>query len=135
MSAEPRAGNCGSVSESPTEAGPGSAQAASVRTISRRRMPWVRRPWAGGYMSARAPGGIFRYGTSVHVTAVWKLLKVGFLLGLFFAAVGAAALAGMFWVYGSDPNLPHILQLKDYHAKQTTRILAADGKVIGELYE
>src|SRR5262250_2037157 len=66
---------------------------------------------------------------------VWKIVKWGFLLGLFGAAVGAAAVAGMFWVYGSDPKLPRITQLKDYKPKQTTRILAADGKVIGELYE
>ena len=66
---------------------------------------------------------------------VWKIVKWGFLLGLFGAAVGAAALAGMFWIYGSDPKLPRIGQLKDYQPKQTTRILAADGKVIGELYE
>lgn len=66
---------------------------------------------------------------------VWKLVKWAFLLGLFFVAVGAVTLAGMFWVFGGDPNLPRITQLKDYKPKQTTRILAADGKVIGELYE
>jgi penicillin-binding protein 1A len=68
------------------------------------------------------------------MTAVLKVIKWGFLLGLLCAAVGAATLAGMFWVYGSDPNLPHITRLKDYKPKQTTRILAADGKVVGELY-
>jgi len=66
---------------------------------------------------------------------VWKIVKWGFLLGLFGAAIGAAAVAAMFWIYGSDPKLPRIGQLKDYKPKQTTRILAADGKVIGELYE
>src|SRR5215470_17420511 len=66
---------------------------------------------------------------------VWKIVKWGFLLGLFGAAVGAAAVATMFWIYGSDPKLPRITQLKDYKPKQTTRILAGDGKVVGELYE
>jgi len=66
---------------------------------------------------------------------VLKVIKWGFLLGLFLAAAGAATLAGMFWLYGADPNLPRITQLKDYKPKETTRILASDGKVIGELYE
>src|SRR5215470_2870199 len=66
---------------------------------------------------------------------VWKIVKWGFLLGLFGAAVGAAAVATMFWIYGSDPKLPRINQLRDYKPKQTTRILAGDGKVVGELYE
>jgi penicillin-binding protein 1A len=66
---------------------------------------------------------------------LWKLVKWGFLVGLALGAIGTATVAGLFWVYGSDPRLPRIMQLKDYHPKQTTRILAADGKVIGELYE
>jgi penicillin-binding protein 1A len=68
------------------------------------------------------------------MTVVWKLVKWGFFVGLFLVASAAATLAGMFWVYGSDPNLPRIADLKDYKPKQTTRILAADGKVVGELY-
>src|SRR5712691_5464053 len=62
-------------------------------------------------------------------------LKWGTLGGLALAAIGTATLAILFWVYGSDPDLPRINALRDYHPKQTTRILSADGKVIGELYE
>src|SRR5689334_1533033 len=68
-------------------------------------------------------------------SVVWRLAKWTVLLGLFVAAAGTATVAAMFWVYGSDPDLPRISALKDYKPKETTRILSVDGKVIGELYE
>jgi penicillin-binding protein 1A len=63
------------------------------------------------------------------------VLKWGAIATLLVGALGAAALAGMFWIYGSDPRLPKIGQLSDYHPKQVTRIYSADGQLIGEIYE
>ena len=42
-------------------------------------------------------------------------------------------LVAMFAYYGSDPNLPKISKLDDFHAKQVTRILDRAGTPIGEL--
>src|SRR5262245_50561792 len=64
-----------------------------------------------------------------------RILTWTVLVGLMLAAAGAATLATTFWIYGADPDLPHIRTLKDYTPKQTTRILSADGKVIGEVFE
>jgi penicillin-binding protein 1A len=57
------------------------------------------------------------------------------IVGLALTAIGAAVIAGMFWYYGSDPSLPKISSLADYEPLQVTRIVTADGKVVGELYE
>lgn len=62
------------------------------------------------------------------------VLKWTFLGGLLLGAVGAAALAFMFWRYGSDPALPAIQSIGDYQPNQVTRIAARDGRVIGELF-
>jgi penicillin-binding protein 1A len=51
------------------------------------------------------------------------------------AALAAVLVAGMFWYYGSDPNLPRIASLNDYKPKQVSRVLAPDGVVVGEIYE
>jgi penicillin-binding protein 1A len=64
-----------------------------------------------------------------------KVLKWGTILALVVGALGAATLAGMFWIYGSDKSLPKIAQLSDYRPKQVTRIYAADGRLIGEIFE
>lgn len=68
-------------------------------------------------------------------TAV-KVLKWGAILGVVGAAVGTSALALMFWIYGSDPNLPTIRSLKqDYQPLQVTRIAASRGTIVGEIYD
>ena len=54
-------------------------------------------------------------------------------LGLFCVLVAIAGLVGMFSYYGSDPKLPTLKALGDYHPKQVTRILDRNGSVIGEL--
>lgn len=54
--------------------------------------------------------------------------------GLLTCALGAAAAAFVLWQYGSDPNLPTIRTLDDYQPKQVTRVEAAGGEVIGELF-
>jgi penicillin-binding protein 1A len=62
------------------------------------------------------------------------LFKWGAILGLVGGAVAATAVALIFWSYGRDPNLPNIRSLADYEPKQVSRIAAADGTIIGELY-
>ncbi|MEZ4360304.1 MAG: PBP1A family penicillin-binding protein [Kofleriaceae bacterium] len=57
------------------------------------------------------------------------------LLGLVVAALGVATVAGVFWVYGRDKNLPDIQKLGDYRPKQVSVILDANGQRIGELFE
>lgn len=61
-------------------------------------------------------------------------LKWLFLGGLALGALGASALAFMFWRYGSDPALPEIQSIGDYQPNQVTRIAARDGRVIGEVF-
>lgn len=46
-------------------------------------------------------------------------------------AVGGAGVAGLFWYWGQD--LPDIRNLQDYRPAQTTRIYAADGRVIATI--
>ncbi len=46
-------------------------------------------------------------------------------------AVGAAGVGGLFWYWGQD--LPDIRNLQDYRPAQTTRIYAADGRVIATI--
>ncbi len=74
-------------------------------------------------------------GRSRRARIALAVLKWGLIVGLALGALGAASLAGMFWVFGADPNLPKISKLNEYHPKQVTRIYSADGKLIGEIYE
>ena len=64
-----------------------------------------------------------------------RILKWSAIIGVVGAAIGTSALALMFWIYGSDPNLPAIRSLNDYEPKQVTRIAAANGAVIGEIFD
>ncbi len=62
---------------------------------------------------------------------VWlvRLLKLG-ALGAF---VGIAVVVGLFAYYGSDPKMPNVTRLDEYHPKQVTRILDRNNVPIGEL--
>jgi penicillin-binding protein 1A len=62
-----------------------------------------------------------------------RWLKRALWLGVFAAFAGVAGLVTMFAYYGSDPNLPKISKLDDFHPKQVTRILDRAGTPIGEL--
>ena len=64
-----------------------------------------------------------------------RIVRLLLLLGLVAAALGAASIAAVFWVYGRDKNLPDIQKLSDYKPKQVTAILDAKGQRIGELFE
>jgi penicillin-binding protein 1A len=62
-----------------------------------------------------------------------RALRLALWAGVFAAFVGVAGLVGLFAYYGSDPKLPKISKLDDFHAKQVTRILDRAGTPIGEL--
>jgi penicillin-binding protein 1A len=87
--------------------------------------------------SGRGPrsGRLLLPGQSGRGARAWavirKLLFLGTVLG-FLAVAGAAA---VFVYYTSDPSLPTIDRISDYHPKIVTRVLASDGQLIGELYE
>ena len=60
----------------------------------------------------------------------WVLLLSG--AGVVLGAAGALAI---FLVLASDPDLPRIGNVADYHPKVVTKILSADGELIGEIFE
>ncbi len=60
--------------------------------------------------------------------AMWSALGLGLAL-----LAGVGVLVSLFAYYGSDPKLPNVSRLKNYHPYQVTRILSADGKLIGEI--
>jgi penicillin-binding protein 1A len=62
-----------------------------------------------------------------------KWVKRALWLGVFAAFAGVAGLVTMFAYYGSDPKLPKISKLDDFHPKQVTRILDRTGAPVGEL--
>ncbi|HVU49630.1 MAG TPA: PBP1A family penicillin-binding protein [Polyangia bacterium] len=78
----------------------------------------------GTSKSARAPGG---------GSGGLRALKVALWIGVLAAFAGVAGLVGLFTYYGSDPKLPKISKLDDFHPKQVTRILDRAGTPIGEL--
>lgn len=55
--------------------------------------------------------------------------------GLLLVALGTATLAGLFWHYGSDPDLPSIESLRNYEPDQVKRVVTPEGKLIGELFD
>ncbi|HET6614142.1 MAG TPA: PBP1A family penicillin-binding protein [Kofleriaceae bacterium] len=65
---------------------------------------------------------------------VWLAVKWCVLGGLLVAAIGTATVAGMFWYYGSDSDLPSINSLDEYAPPEVTRLTAADGTVVGEIF-
>lgn len=97
-------------------------------------------PRSSGAASSRASGGRAssggsgRPGSRAGRNPALVALKWLFLGGLLLGALGASALAFVFWRYGSDPALPAIQSIGDYQPNQVTRIAARDGRVIGELF-
>jgi penicillin-binding protein 1A len=64
---------------------------------------------------------------------VLVVLKALLWAGVCAGFLAAAVLVGMFSYYGSDPKLPTLKALGDYHPKQVTRVVDRNGTVIGEL--
>jgi penicillin-binding protein 1A len=62
-----------------------------------------------------------------------RVVQLALWAGVFAAFAGVAGLVFLFTFYGSDPNLPKISKLDDFHPKQVTRILDRTGSPIGEL--
>jgi penicillin-binding protein 1A len=65
----------------------------------------------------------------------WWLRLFGWLvlLGFVGALLGGIGLAGLFYYYGSDPQLPRISSAHDYQPKSTTRIFDRKRRLIGEI--
>jgi penicillin-binding protein 1A len=74
-------------------------------------------------------------GQSGRGARVWRVLRTVLLIGLLGLSLGVAAVAGLFLYYTSDPSLPTIDKTGDYHPKVVTRVQAADGQLIGEIFE
>jgi penicillin-binding protein 1A len=49
--------------------------------------------------------------------------------------VGLVGLIGMFLIFSADPDLPRIDAVSDYRPKVVSKVLSADGEVIGEIYD
>jgi penicillin-binding protein 1A len=52
---------------------------------------------------------------------------------VFLLLAAGATLVGIFYYYGSDPNLPSLKGIGDYHPDQIIRVLDRDGQLIGEI--
>src|SRR5262245_45903588 len=64
-----------------------------------------------------------------------QILKWGALIALVGAALMAATIAAVFWIYGRDDRLPNITKLSDYKPKQVTVILDGEGQRVGEIFD
>src|SRR5499427_5245887 len=53
--------------------------------------------------------------------------------GVLATFIGVAVVVGMFAYWGSDPKMPNVSRLDEYHPKQVTRILDRNNVPIGEL--
>lgn len=62
-----------------------------------------------------------------------RLLRWSFYLLLFLALAGAGILAGGYWYFAR--GLPDFEKVTDYRPPQVSRVLAADGSVIAEIFE
>jgi penicillin-binding protein 1A len=70
-----------------------------------------------------------RSGQRSLLRRVLILISIPVILAL--AAVGT--LVGIFYYYGSDPNLPNFKNIGEYRPEQVVKVLDREGKLIGEL--
>jgi penicillin-binding protein 1A len=52
---------------------------------------------------------------------------------VFLALAAVGTLVGIFYYYGSDPNLPNFKNIGEYRPEQVVKVLDREGKLIGEL--
>jgi penicillin-binding protein 1A len=52
---------------------------------------------------------------------------------VFLAIAAASTLFGIFYYYGSDPNLPNLSGIGDYRPDQIVKVLDREGKLLGEI--
>jgi penicillin-binding protein 1A len=62
-----------------------------------------------------------------------RWLVVGLVVLVLPVVLAAGGLVGIFYYYGSDPKLPSLGGIGDYHAAQIIKVLDRNGKPIGEL--
>jgi penicillin-binding protein 1A len=66
----------------------------------------------------------------------WKFwLKRVVFVGLLLGTLGALAGLTVFLIYASDPDMPRIDRIGEYHPKVVTKIMSSDGELIGEIFE
>jgi penicillin-binding protein 1A len=65
----------------------------------------------------------------------FRWLRWVILLGVTGLVVGVVGVVGIFVYYSSDPDLPHIDRVSDYHPKIVSKIYSSDGELIGEVFE
>jgi penicillin-binding protein 1A len=62
---------------------------------------------------------------------IWRGLRWAAMGVLGAGALGLLALSLLFLYYGSDPNLPNLKKVSDYHPPQASRILDRNGQLVG----
>ena len=66
---------------------------------------------------------------------IYRIVRTVVLLALLGVCLSMIAVGSIFLYYTSDPSLPTIDTISDYHPKVSTRVLASDGRLIGEIFE
>ncbi len=64
-----------------------------------------------------------------------RWLKWVLFLSLSGAVLAVVGMLGMFLILSADPELPKIDAVSDYRPKVVTKVMSADGELIGEIYE
>jgi hypothetical protein len=94
-----------------------------------------------GNMAKRSPeksssrGGLLLPGQSRRASRIYRIVRTVVLLLLLLGCLAVTGVAALFLYYSSDPSLPTIDKIADYRPKVTTRVLASDGQLIGEIFE
>lgn len=92
-------------------------------------------------MAKRSPeksssrGGLLLPGQSRRASRIYRIVRTVVLLLLLLGCLAVTGVAALFLYYSSDPSLPTIDKIADYRPKVTTRVLASDGQLIGEIFE
>jgi penicillin-binding protein 1A len=65
----------------------------------------------------------------------WRWPKRIAFATLILALLGAGAVTAVILVFASDPDLPRLGNVGEYYPKVISRVMSADGEVIGEIFE